>query len=142
MSTAISGMGMAGAPKAMTGASMRMPPSQKMANLFDKIDTSGTGSISKAQLEQAFSTLKPPSGFKSMGADAIFAKLDPNGTGSVSKQDFKNGMTQMMAQIRQQRSQSYDSNAQTNTPAPKQTIDASLNNLNQMRIGSNINTTA
>lgn len=142
MSTAISGMGMAGAPQAMTGASMRMPPAQKMSNLFDKIDTSGSGSISKAQFDQAFSTLKPSSGFKSMGADAVFAQLDPNGTGSVSKQDFKNGMTQMMAQIRQQRSHHNESVTQTNAPAPKQTIDASLNNLNQMRIGSNINTTA
>ncbi|MDD5300316.1 MAG: EF-hand domain-containing protein [Gallionella sp.] len=142
MSTAISGMGMAGASQAMTGASMRMPPAQKMANLFDKIDSSGTGSISKAQFEQAFSTLKPPSEFKSMGASAVFAKLDPNGTGSVSKQDFKNGMTQMMSQIRQQRLHNYESAAQTSAPAPKQTIDASLSGLNQMRIGSNINTTA
>lgn len=142
MSAAISGLGMAGAPHAMTGASMRMPPAQKMANLFDQIDTSGSGSVTKAQFEQAFSKLNPPSGFKSMGADAVFAKLDTNGTGSVSKQDFINGMTQLMSQIRQQRHQHHESAAQAPAPAPTQTIDASLNNLSQMVIGSNINTTA
>lgn len=139
MSTAISGLGMAGTPQAMTGASMRMPPAQKMANLFAQIDTGNSGSITKAQFDQAFGTLNPPSGFKSMGADAVFAKLDPNGTGSVSKQDFVNGMIQMMSQIRQQH-HNHESVAQT--PAPAQTVDASLNNLNQLLVGSNINTTA
>ena len=144
MSAAISGLGMAGAPRAMTGASMRMPPAQKMGNLFAQIDTSGSGSITKAQFEQAFSTLNPPPGFKSKGADAVFAKLDPNGTGSVSKQDFINGMTQMMSQIRQPRHQHQGVVAQTpaSTPTPAQTIDASLNKLSQMAIGTNINTTA
>ena len=138
MSAAISGLGMAGAPQAMTGASRRMPPAQKMANLFAQIDISGSGSITKAQFEQAFSALKPPSGFKSMGADAVFAKLDPNGTGSVSKQDFISGMTQMMLQVRQQRHQHHESPA----PSPTQTVDASLNNLSQLVVGSNINTKA
>jgi len=139
MSAAISGMGMTVAPQAMTGASMHMPPAQKMFDLFSQIDTSNSGSITKTQFDLAFNTLSPPSGFKSMGADAVFAKLDPNNSGSVSKQDFKNGMLQMMAQLRQQR---HESVAQATTPAPAQTIDASLNELNQLVVGSNINTTA
>lgn len=137
MSASISGMGMPA--QAMTGASMYMPPAQKMFDLFSQIDTSGSGSITKAQFELAFSALNPPAGFKSMGVDAVFAKLDPNGTGVVSKLDFKNSMLQMMAQIRQQR---HESITQAQTPTPEQTIDASLDSLNQLVRGSNINTTA
>lgn len=83
-------------PQIVSGASMRMPPAQKMANLFQQIDTGNTGSISKTQFEQAFQTLNPPPAIKSMGADAVFSKLAPNGTGSVSRQDFINGMKSIM----------------------------------------------
>jgi len=93
----VSGMGSAMKPQVVSGASMRMPPAQKMANLFSKIDTSGSGSISKAQFEQAFQKLNPPPAIKTMGADAVFNKLDTNGTGSVSKQDFINGLKSMAA---------------------------------------------
>ncbi|MDD2916151.1 MAG: EF-hand domain-containing protein [Gallionella sp.] len=135
MSATISGLGMS--HQAMTGASMYMPPAQKMFDLFSQIDTSGTGSISKAQFELAFNTLNPPAGFKAMGSDAVFAQLDPKGTGAVTKQDFKNGMLQIIAQLRQQRNESL---TQASTPTPAQTIDTSLDGLNQL--GSNIDTTA
>ena len=135
MSAAISGLGMA--PQAMTGASMRMPPSQKMSNLFSQIDTTNSGSITKSQFEQAFSSLNPPAGFKSIGADAIFAKLDPNGTGTVSKQDFTSGMTKIMSEIRQQHSNNAPA---SQAPAPAQTIEASLSGLSNLAVGSNINT--
>jgi len=135
MSMAISGMG--GSVQAMTGASMRMPPAQKMSNLFAQIDTSNAGSITKAQFSQAFKTMSPPAGAKAMGADAIFAKLDPNNTGSVSKQSFVDGMTQIMSQIRQQH---HHANA-AQTTSPTQTINASADALNQLS-GTNINTIA
>lgn len=86
--------------QAVSGASMRKPPAQRMAQLFDQIDTSNTGSITKAQFEQAFQTMNPPAALKSMGADAIFNQLDPNGTGSVSKQDFVSGMKDVLSQAR------------------------------------------
>jgi len=134
------GAGAAWAMQGMTGASAPMPPSQKMSNLFSAIDTSGSGSISKAQFQQAFSQMNPPASFKSLGAEAIFAKLDPSGTGSVSKQDFINGMTNMMSELRQQRHH-HHAGAQAATPTPAQTTTASLSSLGQM-IGSNINTSA
>ncbi len=77
-----------------------MSPSTKMSNLFDQIDTTGSGTITKAQFEQAFQKLNPPGSFQAAGADAVWSKLDPNGTGSVSKQDFVNGMTTLMKQLR------------------------------------------
>lgn len=95
--TAVAGTG---APHAVSGASQGAPPQQKMTNLFDSIDTSGSGSITKAQFEQAFQSKNPPGVFKSQGADAIFAALDPTGSGSVSKADFVSGMTKLMSSLR------------------------------------------
>lgn len=134
----ISGIGSSTSTQAMTGASMRMPPAQKMSNLFSQIDTSGTGAINKDQFTQAFSSLNPPAGFKTQGADAIFAKLDANGTGSVSRQDFISGMTSLMSQIRQQRHQTEDAGQ---AAAAAQTSNASLSAFHQT-IGSNIDVKA
>jgi hypothetical protein len=69
---------------AVSGASSGAPPQQKMANLFDSIDSSGSGSITQSQFAQAFQSKNPPAVFQKQGADAIFASLDPTGTGQVS----------------------------------------------------------
>lgn len=90
----------AASPQLVSGASMRMPPNQKMSNLFSAIDTSGSGSVSQSQFNQAFSTMNPPGVFKAQGASAIWNQLDPNHTGSVSKQDFVNTMKQLMVSLR------------------------------------------
>lgn len=96
---------------ATTGASMRMSPQQKYSKIFDQIDTSSSGSISKSQFAQAFSSLKMPPSFKSKGADAIFAQLDPSGSGSVSKKDFVAGMVEQMKAMRAARAQSATQSA-------------------------------
>lgn len=90
----ISGMG--AMPQAMSGASMRMPPQQKMSTLFQQIDTAGTGSITKSQFENAFNNMNPPAAFKAIGLDSVWAKLDPSGSGQASKQDFIAAMKTMM----------------------------------------------
>jgi len=105
MTSAISGMTGVFRPQVVSGASMRQPPAQRMANLFDAIDTNGSGSISKAQFEQAFQTMNPPKGLQAMGADAIWGQLDPNSSGSVSKQDFVSTMTNVLAQMHAQHAQ-------------------------------------
>lgn len=84
----------------MSGASMRMPPQQKMSNLFSKIDTANAGAINQSQFAQAFQTLNPPRVFKAQGADSIWKQLDPNGTGNVSKQNFVTTMKQLMVSLR------------------------------------------
>jgi hypothetical protein len=119
-----------GMPQVWTGASMRMPPAQKMAALFDKIDTSGNGTITKAQFDQAFQTMNPPKGFQQMGADSVWAKLDPNVTGSVSKQDFVSNMTSIMSQIRQ--GHHHHGGGTQSAPTPTATIAASLDGLNDL----------
>ncbi len=147
MSMPISGMSGAGMAQAMSGASGRAPPAQKMEAVFSKIDTSGSGTITQSQFAQSFQNLKMPNAFRAMGADAIFAKLDPNGTGSVSKQDFVNGMKALMAQARHGASSSTQSNLQSG-PTPAQTLTYSLQSLESLGAqssvasGSLVNTTA
>jgi hypothetical protein len=45
-----------------------MPPQQKMMSLYNKIDTTGSGSITEQQLNQGFQTLNPPPVFQQQGA--------------------------------------------------------------------------
>jgi hypothetical protein len=131
MSMSINGMVSSPMPQIVSGASMRMPPTQKMENLFSQMDTTGSGSITKAQFEQALETMNPPAGFKAMGADAVFAHLDPNGSGSVSKQDFVKGMTQLMADIRHHhRGGGVAGTSQAINPA--QSLASSLQSLNAL----------
>jgi Ca2+-binding EF-hand superfamily protein len=99
MSMSVPGAG-APTPMMMSGASPMAPPQQKMTSLYNKIDTTGTGSITKPQLEVAFQTLKPPAVFQKAGVDAIFGQLDPTGQGSVSKDDFIQGMKSLMVSLR------------------------------------------
>lgn len=100
MSIAVSGIANPTVLDAVSGASAGMPPQQKMSSLFDKIDTSGAGSITQGQFAQAFQTFNPPAVFQAQGASAIFAALDPDETGSVTKQDFVSGMSSLMASLR------------------------------------------
>jgi Ca2+-binding EF-hand superfamily protein len=83
----------------MSGASARMAPANKMANLFKQISTPGSNAVTQAQFNTAFSTMNPSPGFQQAGANAVFSALDPKGTGSVSRQDFIQGMTKMMSQF-------------------------------------------
>lgn len=142
MTMAVSGMGGLGGPQAMSGASAPMPPSQKMSNLFDQIDTSGSGTITKAQFEQAFQSLNPPKGFQQAGADAVWAKLDPNGTGSVNKQNFVSGMTAQMSQMRGHHHHRGGDTA-SSAQSPAQTVSSSLDGLTAIGApGGNVNTSA
>jgi hypothetical protein len=70
----------------------------RLGNLFQQIDTSGSGRITKAQFDQSFGNLGLPISVKEMGKDIVFEKLDPNGKGTVSKQEFIKGMEPLMAQ--------------------------------------------
>jgi EF-hand domain pair len=125
----ISGIGAAASMNAMSGASSSGPPQQKMASLFDSIDSSGSGSITLAQFDQAFQSKNPPAVFQNQGADAIFSALDPSGTGSVSRQDFISGMSKLMASLRS------DSAGQSGSQA-QDSLSASLQSLNQIDASS------
>ena len=100
MNQSIASAGAGSASEIWSGASAPMAPAQKMSNLFDAIDPSGSGTINQSQFDQAFQTMNPPASFQSAGAASVWGKLDPTGSGTVSKQDFVNGMTAMMKQLR------------------------------------------
>ncbi len=106
----------------VSGASPRMPPQQKMSNLFSNIDTSNSGSIDQSQFDQAFQSLNPPAAFKNAGADAIWKKLDPNGTGQVSQADFVSTMKDLMVKLRQEGT-SASAGAQTTAAATSSLIN-------------------
>jgi EF-hand domain pair len=118
----ISGIASASGLHTVSGASTSAPPQQKMSNLFNSIDTSGSGSITQAQFDQAFQTQNPPAVFQKQGADAIWASLDPSGSGTVSKQDFVSTMSKLMASLR----------AEGTTQGGSSSLSASLQSLNQI----------
>lgn len=97
----IQGVGMAAGASHVSGASAMAPPQQKMTNLYNQIDASGAGAITKAQFAQAFQTMNPPAAFRNAGLSQVWNRLDPGGTGQVSQQDFIAGMKNMMYQLRQ-----------------------------------------
>ncbi|MDE1902099.1 MAG: EF-hand domain-containing protein [Alphaproteobacteria bacterium] len=100
MSISISGIGSSSMPSMVSGASPYMAsPQQKMSGLYNKIDASGSGSITQSQFNTAFQTLNPPTAFKNAGASAVWNALDPSGSGQVSQQDFINGMKNLMVQL-------------------------------------------
>jgi Ca2+-binding EF-hand superfamily protein len=138
----ISGLSGSTGPQMMSGASMRMPASQKMSNLFDQIDTTGSGTITKAQFDQAFQAMNPPKDFKAQGADAIWSKLDPTNSGSVNKQDFITAMTSMMKQMRGHHHHQSGTQSSASVKNPAQTISSSNDTLANAAAGTKINTLA
>jgi EF-hand domain pair len=126
MGISIAAVGGTGGLQAMSGASAGMPPQQKMTSLYNKIDTSGSGSITQQQFTQAFQMFNPPPVFQQQGAGAIFSTLDPSGTGSVSKQDFINGMTSLMVSLR------ADGGSNNSAPLPGRTLRSSLQSLSSL----------
>jgi hypothetical protein len=110
-----------------------MAPEPKMTALFQNIDSTGSGNINRAQFNQAFQTMTPPAGFKAMGADATFNSIAPAGSGTVSKQDFVQGMTSLMARMRDSHNAAHQgSPSQPGSDAATQSLTYSLNSLNTL----------
>ena len=126
MSTAggISNMRAASIPKVTSGQGGSATPQQKINNLFQQIDSSGTGRITKAQFEQAFNKLSLPASIKGIGQEAVFSKLDPSGSGVVSKQSFIRGMQALMTQKSAAVHKENSPETKTN-PAPKNSVSNS-----------------
>lgn len=123
MSMAISATTGLNRPEVVSGASARQGPTQKMSNLFDKIDAKGSGSISRSQFAQAFETMSPPKRFKTMSANEVFNQLTTSKTNSVNKTDFVNAMTSLSSTLAQGKSP-------VQAPPPPQSLINSLQSLN------------
>jgi Ca2+-binding EF-hand superfamily protein len=72
------------------GNSSNGPIGTLAQNLFSQIDTSGSGSFTQQDLEQAVTAV----GGTTQAADALYAQLDPNGTGSVTEQQLAQYLSQ------------------------------------------------
>jgi EF-hand domain pair len=118
----VTGIASAAGLNTISGASYSAPPQQKMSSLFNSIDTSGSGTITQAQFDQAFQTKNPPAVFQKQGADAIWKALDPSGSGTVSKQDFVSTMSKLMVSLR----------AEGTSQGGSSSLSASLQSLNQI----------
>lgn len=100
MSTAIgtSNNSAAYKPQVTSAGGSQLTTQQKLSGLFQQIDTTGSGRITKAQFEHAFDKLTLPASVKEMGKEDVYKNLDPSGSGTVTKQDFIQGMAPLMTQ--------------------------------------------
>ena len=131
MVTYISAIASTSGSHAVSGASYGALPNaslqEKLSNLFDSIDKSRSGIITKSQFNQAFQTKNPPASFQRQGADATFAALDPTNSGSVSKKDFVSGLSQLSVNLRA-------GSPAPSIPQPAETLAASLKLLERIDI--------
>lgn len=117
MAGSVSGLGGGAMPKIVSGASKRASSSQGLSQMFQTMDTSGAGSISKSNLQSALQNLSLPSSVKSLGADTLFNKLDTNKTGSVSRQDFVSGLRKIMSGLQVQGASSTQNGSSASSSA-------------------------
>jgi hypothetical protein len=94
-----------------TAATQRPDPAQLAQKLFQQLDTSGQGYLSKSDLQAALDKVtlskeglaaSSASAASDTGssADALMAKLDSNGDGKISEQEFTDALSSAAQQMR------------------------------------------
>ena len=137
-------------PQVSSAGNSTVSPQQRLGNLFQQIDTAGTGHITKAQFDQAFNSLSLPVSIKEMGKEAAYKKIDSNETGTVTKQEFIRGLEPYMNQKASAPNKSATTEAKpaANTKEPEKTItsqsqpDDKSPTADGRAVGNIINTTA
>jgi hypothetical protein len=110
----------------------------RFTRMFDSIDTSGSGSITETQFDQAFANVDLTSGQtitkvanvtlpKPFGqsAPAVWSQIDPTNTGTLTEQQFVTGMNSLLINIRAQAQQA--TSAASSTSQAIQQISAGAN---------------
>ena len=69
---------------------------QMKDRLFSKVDTDGSGSVDKSELQSMLDDIAKKTGATAQSADALFGKLDTDGDGSISKDELDAGMKSLM----------------------------------------------
>jgi Ca2+-binding EF-hand superfamily protein len=100
MST-ISGVG--GASSAWSDASTSRTSAMR-AKMFAKVDSDGSGSVDKTELQRMLDHISSKTGNSAGNADELLGKMDSDGNGSLSSDELEAGMKSLM-------------------PAPKSTVD-------------------
>jgi len=108
-------------PQVSSAGSSTVSTQQRLGNLFQQIDTAGSGQITKAQFDQAFNNLSLPVSIKEMGKEAVYTKIDPNETGVVTKQEFIRGLEPYMNQ-KASKGASIEAKPAPNTKEPEKSI--------------------
>jgi Ca2+-binding EF-hand superfamily protein len=83
----------------VSGANSTTTSTKKASSLFDQMDVTGIGSVSRNQFARNFKSLNLPSGIKSLGADKVFSALDASGKGAIGKKEFSSGMIKMLSAL-------------------------------------------
>ena len=78
-------------------------------NLFQLLDTDGSGYIDKTELGTAFSDLS------SVELDDLFSLLDKNGDGKITLEDFKNSYKNCYTEVKKRRLSSQTSDISENS---------------------------
>lgn len=76
----------------------RFDPAKMRDKLFAKVDTNGTGSIDKTELQGLADKVASVTGNASTNTDDIFAKADSDGDGKLSKDEFTTALQSIMPQ--------------------------------------------
>ncbi len=85
---------------AMTMQHMKRPdPTQMAEKLFSKLDTSGQGYLTKADLQSAMDGTSASSSSGSSNIDNLFSKLDGDGDGKVTKQEFSDTLKKIADEL-------------------------------------------
>lgn len=100
MST-ISGVGSASSAWSQMSTSRASSRAERM---FAKVDSDGSGSVDKTELQTMLDKIAEKSGTSLGSADDMMTKMDSNGDGSLSKDELEAGMKSLM-------------------PAPSSTVD-------------------
>jgi hypothetical protein len=87
------------AAQAMRG--QRPDPAQMAQKLFDKLDTSGQGYLTRSDLQSALDTvsLSSKSGSSTTSVDQLMKQLDGNGDGKVTEQEFSDALKNAAQQV-------------------------------------------
>ena len=115
----------AGTAQVWSGASMKSYSQAGASQFFNSIDTTGSGTITKAQFEQSLKTSKLPQYAQGVSTSDLWSKLDLKGTGSVTKQDFLSGLKSV-------RNANHKKHTDNDLDSQKQTVNDSLNELNSL----------
>jgi Ca2+-binding EF-hand superfamily protein len=74
------------------------PAAQKTDQLFSQLDSTGKGSIERADLQSAFDKIATKATLK---ADQLFAKLDADSDGKVTQNEFSGAINRLAEQLDQ-----------------------------------------
>lgn len=91
-----------GCPAFQYATSQLRPASDRMQQLFGKLDTDGNGAIDKSELKSFVDAVAEKSDTTAVDADALLTSLDSDGSGSISSTELGDNARKLFDQLREQ----------------------------------------